>query len=116
MSEIGVLAVCVAVRVHDRSQVLGDGHAGHRDRVLEGHEQTHPGALVRIGVGDVLALPDDLAVGHLEARMPHDCVGERRLAGPVGSHQGVDLALVDDEVEAAQDLLLTGADVEISDL
>ena len=48
--------------------------------------------------------------------MAHDRVGERRLARAVGAHQGVDLALADGQLEAAQDLLLTGADVEVSDL
>ena len=48
--------------------------------------------------------------------MAHDRVRERRLAGAVGPHQGVDLALADGQVEAAQDLLVAGADVKVSDL
>ena len=51
-----LLAAGLAVRVHDHAQVLGDGHAGDRDGVLEGHEQAGAGALVRIGLGDVLAV------------------------------------------------------------
>ena len=104
------------MRVEHRAQVLGDGHAGNRDGVLEGHEQAHAGALVGVGLGDVLAAPDDLALGDLEARVAHDHVRERRLARAVRSHQGVDLAAADGQVDAAQDLLLTGADVKVSDL
>ena len=89
---------------------------GHRDRVLEGHEQAHPGALVGVGLGDVLALEDDLTLGHLEPRMAHDRVGERRLARAVRAHQRVDLALADGQIHTPEDLLLTGADVKVSNL
>ena len=68
------------------------------------------------GVGDVLALEQDLALGDLEVGVAHDRVGERRLARAVRPHQRVDLALADDQVEAAQDLLLACADVKVSDL
>ena len=63
-----LLAARLAVGVDHHPQVLGDGHAGDRHRVLEGHEQAHPGALVGVGLGDVLALEGDRALGHLEAR------------------------------------------------
>ena len=43
-------------------------------------------------------------------------VGQRRLARAVGAHQGVDLALADGEVEALEDLLVPGLDVEVADL
>ena len=65
---------------------------------------------------NVLTLEQNPAVGHLEAGVTHDRVGERRLAGPVRTHQRVDLALADLEIEAAEDLLLADADMEIADL
>ena len=68
---------------------------GIDDRVLEGHEEAHAGALVGVGLGDVLAVEEDLALGDLEAGVAHDHVGERRLARAVGAHQRVDLAAVD---------------------
>ena len=95
-----LLAARLAVRVHDHAQVLGDGHARDRDRVLEGHEQAGAGALVRVGLGDVLAVEEDLALGHLEVRVAHDRVGERRLAGAVRAHQRVELARADVQVDA----------------
>ena len=48
--------------------------------------------------------------------MAHDRVGEGRLAGAVRAHQRVDLAAVDLEVEALEDLLVLGADVKVGDL
>ena len=72
------------------------------------------GALVGGGLGDVLALEGDRALGHLERRVAHDRVGERRLAGAVGPHQRVDLALLDVEVEALEDLLVLGAHVQVA--
>ena len=66
------LAARLAVRVHDHPQVLRDGHAGDRDRVLEGHEEAGAGALVGVGLGDVLAEEGDLALGDLERGVAHD--------------------------------------------
>ena len=110
------LAECLATRVDDHPQVLGDGDAGDRDRVLEGHEQAGPGALVGGGLGDVGAVEADRALGHLEARVAHDRVGERRLAGAVRPHQRVHLASAHLEVEALEDLLLLGGYVQVLDL
>jgi len=104
------------VGVLHHAQVLGDRHAGDRHRVLERHEQAHAGALVGVGLGDVLAVEDDLALGHLEVRVTHDDVGERRLARPVRPHEGVDLALADREVDALEDLLVARLGVEVLDL
>jgi hypothetical protein len=106
----------LAVGVEHRAQILGDGHARYRHGVLEGHEQAHPRALVGVGLGDVLAVEDDLALGHLEVGVAHDRVGQGRLAGAVGAHEGVDLAPAHGQLQAAQDLLVTGADVKVSDL
>ena len=111
-----LLAARLAVRVDDHAQVLGDGHARDGDGVLEGHEQAGAGALVRVGLGDVLAVEEDLALGDLEARVAHDRVGQRRLAGAVGAHQRVDLAGADVQVDALEDLLVAGVDVEVLDL
>ena len=55
-----------------------------------------------------------MALGHLEPGVAHDRVGQRRLAGAVGAHQGVDLALGDGQVDALEDLLLAGADVQVA--
>jgi hypothetical protein len=60
------LAARLAVRVDHHAQVLRGRHAGDRDRILEGHEQAGDGARVRIGVGDVVAVEQDLALGHLQ--------------------------------------------------
>ena len=110
------LAARLAVGVDRHPQVLGDGHAGDRDRVLEGHEQAGARALLGVGLGDLLAVEDDLALGDLERRVAHDRVRERRLAGAVRPHQRVDLAPRDLEVEALEDLLVLGAHVQVANL
>jgi hypothetical protein len=104
------------VRVHDHAQVLGHGHAGDRDRILERHEQAGARALVRLGLGDVDAVEEDLAVGHLEVRMAHQRVGERRLARAVGAHQRMELTGADVQVHPLEDLLVTRRDVQVLDL
>ena len=89
---------------------------GNRHRVLEGEEEAGVRALVRLGLRDVLALEEDRALGDLVAGVPEQRVRERRLAGAVGAHQRVDLAVVDRQVDAAQDLAIVGAHVKVSDL
>ena len=53
-------------------------------------------------------------LGDRVARMAHHDVRQRRLAGAVGTHQGVDLALAHGEVDAAQDGRALGLGVEIA--
>ena len=74
------------------------------------------GALVGRQVQDVLALVEDLPRGHLVAGAARQHVGERRLPRSVRAHDGVDLALVDAEVETLEDLLTLDLDVEVLDL
>ena len=70
------------------------------------------------GSASVMSSPSkqDLALGDLEARVAHDRVGERRLAGAVGAHERVELAGADVQVDALEDLLVPGGDVEVLDL
>ena len=111
-----LLAARGAVRVDDHAQVLRGRHARDRDGVLEGHEQAGDGALVRIGLRDVLAVEEDLALGDVEVRVAHDHVGQGRLARAVRAHEGVELARADVEVHAAQDGLVPCAHVQVADL
>ena len=66
---------------------------------------------MRLGLGDVLAGEDDRPLGDLVPGMSQKCVRKRRLAGPVGAHEGMDLALVDAQVYALEDLQVLDADV-----
>ena len=47
---------------------------------------------------------------------PMTTLARRGLAGAVGAHQGVDLALRDGQVDPLEDLLVPGADVQVLDL
>ena len=107
-------ATRLAASVEDHPQVLADRDAGDRHRVLEGHEEAGAGALVGVGLGQVLALEDDRALGHLERGVAHDRVRQGRLARPVRPHQRVYPSLLDVEVEAAQDLLALGAHMQVA--
>jgi hypothetical protein len=46
--------------------------------------------------------------------MAHDRVRQGRLARAIWAHQRVDLAPADSQIHATEDLLLTGADVKVS--
>src|SRR3972149_1744533 len=67
-------------------------HAGDGRGVLHGEEEAAAGALVRPQRRHVLALEIDVAGGDLVARVAHEGVGERALAGAVRPHDGVHLA------------------------
>ena len=66
--------------------------------------------------GDVLALEPDAAGGDLVGGVRQEGVGEGRLAGAVGAHQGVDLAFLHRQGDPAEDLVVVDGDVEVVDL
>ena len=116
LAELLDLDRLLALGVDRHAQEVRHRDARDRGGVLEGHEQAGAGALVGIGLGQVLAVQQDAALGDLVVRVAHEGVGERRLARAVRAHQGVGLALLHDEVHAVEDLALLGADVQVLDL
>ena len=97
---------------------LEEGHgADARDfqRVLEGQEHTGGGALVGAHLEDVHAVEQDLAVEDLIILLAGDDVGQRRLAGAVGAHDGGDFAVLNGEVETVEDLLVLDGDGQVLD-
>ena len=74
------------------AQEVEDRDAGDLLGVLEGQE--HAGLAPHVGgpVGDVVALEADPAAGDLVLGAAEQGAGQRGLAGPVGAHEGVDLA------------------------
>ena len=101
----GLLGARIADIGHRHAQEVGHRHAGDHRRVLERQEEALARPLVRRPLEDVLALVADAALGDLVARVAGDDVGQRALAGAVRPHQRVDLALVDGQVDALEDLL-----------
>ena len=86
-------------------------------RVLECQEEAALRSLVRAELGHVLAVEEDLALGHLVRRVPHERIGERRLARPVRTHDRVLLVQVDGKVDTLDDLgAVLERDVQILDL
>ena len=97
------------------AQEVGDGDAGDLDRVLHGEEEAGAGALVDGHREHVLAVEGDRSALDLVPRVAGDRVREGGLAGAVRAHDGVDLALVDREVDALEDVLgaLIGLDRDL---
>src|SRR4051812_119257 len=96
------------------TQEVRHAHAGDRRGVLEREKDAPARALVRGKLQDVLALVEDLTVGHLVLGISHQRVRERALTRAVRTHQGMDLALVHREVEPLQDGLAVDPDVKIA--
>ena len=91
------------VRLNGGAQEVGDRDARNLHRVLEGQEDTGLGALVGLQVEEVLAAELDAARSRLVTGMTRDDLGQRALAGAVGTHDRVDLTLTDGQVNAIQD-------------
>src|SRR5665647_1974312 len=87
------------------TQEVGHRDARHLDGVLHGQEQAGAGALVNPHGQDVLAVQGHGATGDGVLRVAGDAVGQGRLAGAVGPHDGVGLPRLHGQVDAAQDLL-----------
>ena len=98
------LAAVLADGVERRLEEVGVGDAGDLDRVLEREEHAFAGPLLGVHVEQVLALVEDLALGDLVGVAAGQDAGERALAGAVRPHDGVDLAGVDRQVDALEDL------------
>ncbi len=107
----------LAIRVDRASQEARHGDARDRVRVLEREEEAALRALVRPELGDVLAVEEDLALGHLVRRVAHERVREGGLPGAVRPHDGVLLPELDLEVDTLDDLgAVLQSDVQIPDL
>ena len=116
---LGELAELGSLAAHggDRgAQEVGDADAGDLDRVLHGEEQARAGALVDLHLQQVGTVQQHLAAGDGVFRVARDRVGERGLARAVGAHDGVGLAGLHGQVDAAQDFLVPDGDVQVMDL
>src|SRR5262249_19967729 len=110
------LSPVLADRVHRVLQEIHVGDAGNLDRVLEGEKDSLARAGLRVHREKVLTLVEDLALCHLVTRPAGQHVGKRRFPRPVGPHDRVDLAFVDRQVHALEDLVPPHRSMQVPDL
>ena len=101
--------------IEGRADEIGVADAGQFDRVLEGQEDAGGGALLGLHRQQILAVEMGGAAGHLVAVAAGKHVGERGLAGAVRAHDGVNFAVRDGEVNAAEDFLAFDRGGEVFD-
>ena len=106
----------LAFGVHSRLEELPGPDAGQFEGVLEGQKHAFSGAFLRLHCQQVLTLIDHFAGGNLVVRLAGEDVGQRALSRAVGSHDCVDFAGTDLEVDAVQDVCVGHLDVETADL
>ena len=87
--------------------------AGNFHGVLERHEDALAGAIFRRELDEILAVVGDRSPGDFDLRMAGQRAGERALARAVRPHDGVDFALLDAQVDAAEDVFRAAADLQI---
>src|SRR5690606_40997290 len=107
-----------ALRVDGDLEEFHGRNARDLDRILEGEEYARGGALCRVHLEDGLAIEQDVALGDLIILAAGEDIGQGRLARAVRPHDGSNLALVDGQVQATDDLgaVLGNAGVQVLDL
>ena len=95
---------------------LARGQAVDGGRALEGHADAQAGALVHGRVGDVVALEDDLAPGHLVTGKAHQRHEQGGLAGAVGAEQDKGFARFHLQVDALEHRRAVDGNVQVLDL
>ena len=106
----------LSLGVERRLEEVGVGDAGNLDRILEGHEHAFARPLVGIHVEEVVPVVEHLSAGHHVFGMPRQDARQRALAGAVRPHDGVHFAGLDVKIDALEDLLVLGFDLEILDI
>jgi hypothetical protein len=94
---------------------VGVADPGDLDRILERQEQARLGPCFRLEIEQILPPVPDGAAGDLVGRVACQYLGQRALAGSVGTHDRVHLARIDREVDAPKDFLVAGARAKVSD-
>ena len=95
---------------------LDDGNPGDRLRILKGQEQPTTAPLIRTHGQQIVTVEKNSSAGDPVLGVSGQHIGERALAGPVRSHDGVDLAVVDRQVDSMEDLEAFGVGREPLDL
>src|SRR6185436_19180748 len=95
-----------------RTQEVRYRYSGNLDRVLHRQEQTCASALVDGEREEVLIVEGHAAGGDVVLRVAGDRVSQCRFPRTVGSHDRVDLATADRQVDPLQDLLRTRLGVD----
>ena len=108
------LAPVLAEGVDGGAQELSVADTGKLDGVLKGQEEACPRPDLRRHGQQIGALVADLARRHLVSGVARQDVGEGALPRAVGPHDGMDLARVDGQVHAFQDLGVADGDVKVT--
>ena len=96
-------------------QEVGVVDAGDLHRILKAEEHAFPGTLLRRHLEKVLAFVEDFPLGDLIVVAPGEDVGQRALAGAVGSHDGVDFTSLHFQIETAENFLAVDSNVQVLD-
>jgi hypothetical protein len=92
-------------RVQSVLQEVDVRNARNLNRILEGEKDPLPRPILRFHREQVLAPIGHRAGRHFVSGTSRQNVGERGLPGAVWTHDGVDLARADRQIDAAEDLL-----------
>src|SRR6185503_5787463 len=102
--------------VISETKELGVRYARHFDRILKGHEHTFARPFIGRHLQKVLPFIENLALGYLVRRMARENFSEGRFARTIRTHDGVDLALLDGEIDPLKNGIAINSRMQISNL
>ena len=105
----------LALSIQRGAQERHGRNAGNFHRILEREEHALRGALIWRHLQQVFTLKQHFAAGDFIAGLAGNDVAQRRFAGAVRPHNGVDFALVHFERKPVKDLTIVNADLQIPD-
>src|ERR1700687_6027032 len=98
-------------RVAHEVRYRNDGHGGW---VLEAEKHSEQCALVGRQIQNAFALEENVALRDGVFRVAHEGERQRALTGPVWAHKRVHGSAIDDQVDSADDFLVSHVDVKIA--
>ena len=103
-----------AFGVHGGFHKIGHGDPRNLYGILEGEKNPFPGALFGRHGEQILAFKEYLSACNCIGRIAGKNTGEGGFAGTVRSHNSVHLTLIDEQVDAFQNLFIAYRGVEIN--
>jgi len=95
------------------TQEVGDTDAGNGDGVLEGEEDSRPGAFIGFHIEDAFAVYKYIALRDFVMGMACNHVGKCRFPRTVRSHHCMDFASVQGDVHTFEYFCITDRDVQV---
>src|SRR5689334_13637037 len=109
------LTTYLALRIERGAQERHRGNARHLNRILESKKDAFGGAIIRRHIKNTLPVEQHVAFGNVIFALSGQHISKRRFARAVRAHDCRNLALLNGQGQAVEDLLALNFDMQIFD-